>query len=67
MWSFYIQSFQAIIIIACHDLGSPLQLLDAAVFEDVISIFPSLSSFHIRTTLKTSHLFVTATSDIAFW
>ena len=30
---------QAIIIIACHDLGSPLQLFDATVFEDIISIF----------------------------
>ncbi|XP_012567622.1 putative callose synthase 8 [Cicer arietinum] len=39
MWSFYILSLQAIIIIACHDLGSPLQLFDATVFEDIISIF----------------------------
>ncbi|XP_027343948.1 putative callose synthase 8 [Abrus precatorius] len=39
MWSFFILSLQAIIIIACHDLGSPLQLFDAIVFEDIISIF----------------------------
>ncbi|KAI4323117.1 hypothetical protein L6164_022748 [Bauhinia variegata] len=39
MWSYFILSLQAIIIIACHDLGSPLQLFDAMVFEDVISIF----------------------------
>ncbi|XP_028190984.1 putative callose synthase 8 [Glycine soja] len=39
MWSFFILSLQAIIIIACHDLGSPLQLLDAVVFEDIITIF----------------------------
>ncbi|KAK4256006.1 hypothetical protein QN277_008927 [Acacia crassicarpa] len=39
MWSFFILSLQTIIIVACHDLGSPLQLFDAAVFEDVISIF----------------------------
>ncbi|KAK2423186.1 callose synthase [Trifolium repens] len=38
MWSFYILSLQAIIIIACHDLGSPLQLLDAAVFEDIHNV-----------------------------
>ena len=30
---------QAIIIVACHDPGSPLQLFDAKVFEDVISVF----------------------------
>ncbi|KAL2331236.1 hypothetical protein Fmac_018817 [Flemingia macrophylla] len=39
MWSFFILSLQAIIVIACHDLGSPLQLFDAVVFEDIISIF----------------------------
>lgn len=39
MWSFFIVSLQAIIIIACHDLGSPLQLFDSIVFEDIISIF----------------------------
>ncbi|KAL1299856.1 hypothetical protein HN51_044400 [Arachis hypogaea] len=39
MWSFLILSLQTIIIIACHDLGSPLQLFDAIVFEDIISIF----------------------------
>ncbi|KAF7836581.1 putative callose synthase 8 [Senna tora] len=39
MWSFFIISLQATIIMACHDLGSPLQLFDAIVFEDIISIF----------------------------
>ncbi|OIV92479.1 hypothetical protein TanjilG_02242 [Lupinus angustifolius] len=39
MWSFFIISLQAIIIIAFHDLGSPLQLFDANVFEDIMSIF----------------------------
>lgn len=27
------------IIMACHDLGSPLEMLDAVVFEDIMSIF----------------------------
>lgn len=39
MWSFLIQSLQALIIMACHDLGSPLQMFDAVIFEDIISIF----------------------------
>ncbi|GAU28412.1 hypothetical protein TSUD_54640 [Trifolium subterraneum] len=56
MWSFYILSLQAIIIMACHDLGSPLQLLDAAVFEDIISIF--ITSAILK--------FIQAISDIAF-
>ncbi|WJX67987.1 Putative callose synthase 8 [Trifolium repens] len=56
MWSFYILSLQAIIIIACHDLGSPLQLLDAHVFEDIISIF--ITSAILK--------FIQAISDIAF-
>ncbi|XP_050220253.1 putative callose synthase 8 isoform X2 [Mercurialis annua] len=39
MWSFFILSLQAMIIMACHDLGSPLEILDAVIFEDVMSIF----------------------------
>ncbi|KAJ7948849.1 Callose synthase-like protein [Quillaja saponaria] len=39
LWSFFILSLQAIIIVACHDLGSPLQLFDSLVFEDIMSIF----------------------------
>ncbi|XP_057451528.1 putative callose synthase 8 isoform X2 [Lotus japonicus] len=56
MWSFYILSLQAIIIIACHDVGSPLQLFDTTVFEDIISVFIT-SAF-----LKLLH----AILDIAF-
>ncbi|KAF2314466.1 hypothetical protein GH714_026752 [Hevea brasiliensis] len=29
----------AMIIMACHDLGSPLEMLDAIIFEDVMSVF----------------------------
>lgn len=32
-------SFQALIIMACHDVGSPLQMFNANIFEDVMSIF----------------------------
>ncbi|KAH7543937.1 hypothetical protein JRO89_XS15G0067100 [Xanthoceras sorbifolium] len=39
MWSFFILSLQAMIIMACHDLGSPLQMFDGVVFEDILSIF----------------------------
>ncbi|KAF9672669.1 hypothetical protein SADUNF_Sadunf11G0067200 [Salix dunnii] len=39
MWSFFILSLQTMIIMACHDLGSPLEMLDAVVFEDIMSIF----------------------------
>lgn len=31
--------FQALIIMACHDVGSPLQMFNANIFEDVMSIF----------------------------
>lgn len=31
--------FQALIIMACHDVGSPLQIFNANIFEDVMSIF----------------------------
>jgi callose synthase len=44
MWSYYILSLHVCFKFTSDkypqiDLGSPLQLLDAAVFEDVISIF----------------------------
>ncbi|GMH24888.1 hypothetical protein Nepgr_026731 [Nepenthes gracilis] len=39
MWSFLILALQALIIIGCHDLSSPLQLLEIAIIEDVMSIF----------------------------
>ncbi|XP_050112527.1 putative callose synthase 8 [Malus sylvestris] len=39
MWSFFILSLQALIIMACHELESPLQLFDKVIFEDVMSIF----------------------------
>ncbi|KAK6946569.1 1,3-beta-glucan synthase subunit FKS1-like, domain-1 [Dillenia turbinata] len=39
MWSFFIISLQALIIMACHDVGSPLQIFDAIIFEDILSIF----------------------------
>ncbi|KAH6785388.1 hypothetical protein C2S51_037843 [Perilla frutescens var. frutescens] len=39
MWSFLILSLQAMIIMASHDVESPLQLLEASVLEDVMSIF----------------------------
>ena len=31
--------FQAMIIMACHDVGSPLQVFDAVILEDIMSIF----------------------------
>lgn len=31
--------FQALIIMACHDVESPLQMFNANIFEDVMSIF----------------------------
>ncbi|GER33644.1 glucan synthase-like 4 [Striga asiatica] len=39
MWSFLILSLQAMIIMASHELDSPLKLLDTTVLEDVMSIF----------------------------
>ncbi|XP_019101818.1 PREDICTED: putative callose synthase 8 isoform X3 [Camelina sativa] len=39
MWSFFVLSLQALIIMACHDVGSPLQMFNANIFEDVMSIF----------------------------
>ncbi|KAI5662239.1 hypothetical protein M9H77_21562 [Catharanthus roseus] len=39
MWSFFILALQAMIIMAAHDLDSPLQVFDATILEDVMSIF----------------------------
>ncbi|KAL6283334.1 hypothetical protein ACE6H2_014263 [Prunus campanulata] len=39
MWSFFILSLQALIIMACHELESPLQLFDKVIFEDIMSVF----------------------------
>lgn len=39
MWSFFVLSLQALIIMACHDVESPLQMFNANIFEDVMSIF----------------------------
>ncbi|GAV78689.1 Glucan_synthase domain-containing protein/FKS1_dom1 domain-containing protein [Cephalotus follicularis] len=47
---------KALIIMACHDLGSPLQLFDTEVFEDVMSIFITSAFLHL----------IQAILDIAF-
>ncbi|XP_023756013.1 putative callose synthase 8 [Lactuca sativa] len=39
MWAFLILSLQAMIIMACHDLNSPLQMFDTPILEDIMSIF----------------------------
>ncbi|XP_052206358.1 putative callose synthase 8 isoform X2 [Diospyros lotus] len=39
LWSFSILSLQAMIIMASHNLESPLQVFDAVILEDVMSIF----------------------------
>ncbi|GAA0169377.1 hypothetical protein LIER_23880 [Lithospermum erythrorhizon] len=39
MWSFLILSLQAMIIMACHNLNNPLQVFEAAVLEDIMSVF----------------------------
>ncbi|XP_038691552.1 putative callose synthase 8 isoform X2 [Tripterygium wilfordii] len=39
MWSFFVLSLQAMIVIASHDLQSPLQVFDSEIFEDILSIF----------------------------
>ncbi|KAL5569804.1 hypothetical protein UlMin_026379, partial [Ulmus minor] len=43
MWSFLIISLQAMIIIACYELESPIQLLDEGIFENIMSIFSTYS------------------------
>ncbi|KNA15478.1 hypothetical protein SOVF_097910 [Spinacia oleracea] len=39
MWTFLILALQALIIIACHGVSSPLQLIETTILEDLISIF----------------------------
>ncbi|KAM3732281.1 hypothetical protein ACB098_11G048200 [Castanea mollissima] len=39
MWSFFILSLQAMIIMAYHDVASPLHMFDTVIFEDILSIF----------------------------
>ncbi|KMS98256.1 hypothetical protein BVRB_4g094050 [Beta vulgaris subsp. vulgaris] len=39
MWTFLILALQALIIIACHDVSSPLQLIETTILEDIISVF----------------------------
>ncbi|KAK3011390.1 hypothetical protein RJ639_012460, partial [Escallonia herrerae] len=39
MWSFLILALQAMIIMATHDLESPLQVFDSTILEDITSIF----------------------------
>ncbi|RZC67481.1 hypothetical protein C5167_011170 [Papaver somniferum] len=39
MWNFFILSLQAMIIMAWHDLGSPFELFEERVFENIMSIF----------------------------
>ncbi|XP_076887720.1 putative callose synthase 8 [Bidens hawaiensis] len=39
MWAFLVLSLQAMIIMACHDLDSPLQMFYTPVLEDIMSIF----------------------------
>ncbi|KAJ4726559.1 Callose synthase-like protein [Melia azedarach] len=56
MWSFFILSLQAMIIMACHDLGSPLEVFDAVIFEDIMSIFVTSAILKL----------IQATFDIAF-
>jgi callose synthase len=56
MWHFLILALQALIIMASHDLGSVLEVFDAPVLEDVMSIF--ITSAVLR--------FVRAILDIAF-
>ncbi|KAL8153238.1 hypothetical protein V2J09_010998 [Rumex salicifolius] len=39
MWSFLILALQALVVIAFHDIGSPFQLFETNILEDVMSIF----------------------------
>ncbi|PON83360.1 Glycosyl transferase [Trema orientale] len=56
MWCFFILSLQAMIIMACYELESPLQLFDTGIFEDILSIFITSSILKL----------IQATLDIAF-
>ncbi|KAG6521558.1 hypothetical protein ZIOFF_018681 [Zingiber officinale] len=39
MWTFLVLALQVMIIMAWHDLETPLELLDPSIFEDILSIF----------------------------
>ncbi|KAJ4977031.1 hypothetical protein NE237_002137 [Protea cynaroides] len=39
MWIFFVLALQAMIIMAWHDIESLLQIFDATLFEDILSIF----------------------------
>ncbi|KAJ1278745.1 hypothetical protein BS78_04G102300 [Paspalum vaginatum] len=39
MWTILVLGLQVLIIMAWHGLGSPIQLLDPIIFEDILSIF----------------------------
>ncbi|CAI0409346.1 unnamed protein product, partial [Linum tenue] len=39
MWTFFILSLQAMIVMACHDVENPMEILNAEIFEDILSIF----------------------------
>ncbi|CAO2037869.1 unnamed protein product [Urochloa humidicola] len=39
MWTLLVLGLQVLIIMAWHGLGSPTQLLDPMIFEDILSIF----------------------------
>ncbi|XP_057540291.1 putative callose synthase 8 isoform X2 [Amaranthus tricolor] len=56
MWTFLILALQALIIISCHNLSSPLQLIETNVLEDIISIFITSAVLKV----------IRATLDIAF-
>ncbi|EHA8590235.1 callose synthase 5 [Cocos nucifera] len=56
MWTFFVLALQVMIIMAWHDLETPLQLLDPMIFEDILSIF--VTNAVLR--------FIQVTLDIAF-
>ncbi|KAM0939500.1 putative 1,3-beta-glucan synthase [Dioscorea sansibarensis] len=56
MWTFFILVLQAMIIVACHDLETPVQLLDSVIFNDILSIF--ITNAFLR--------FIQVTLDIIF-
>lgn len=52
---FFNPLFQAMIIMACHDLGSPLEVFDAEVFEDVMSIFITSAILNLIRGMRTCY------------
>lgn len=49
-------SFQAMIIMACHDVASPLEVFDAVILEDTMSIF--ITSAFLKLIQGMSYMFV---------